>query len=189
MKKRVVSITLVLVLLLGAGAVATYALAGDWGRRGYGMHGMHGGKRSGHGMMRMLRTLELSDEQKAKIGVAMMEARKKSIVARAQLRVARMELHDALFQDSIDEAAVSQLRDQITGLQGELLDLRIATQQSIHTVLTPEQRGKARTMFLERMVDRSEGRFHGGGKGPHGRGYGRFHGDGEGPRGRGHGRQ
>ncbi len=186
MKKRVISITLVLVLLAGAGVAGTYAVAGDWSRRG---PGMHGAKRSGHGMMRMLRALDLSDEQKAKVGVAMKDARKRSIVARAQLRVARMELHDALFQDNVDEAAVKQLRDQMTGLQGELLDLRIAMQQSVHTVLTPEQRSKARTLFLERMIDHSEGRFHGGGRGHHGRGYGRGHGDGEGHHGRGSGRQ
>ncbi len=170
MKKRVVGIALVLVLLVGAGAAATFAVADEGGRRG---HGMHDGRRFGHGMMRMLHALELSDEQKEQIGAAMMAARKKAIVSRAQLRVARMELHDALFQDDVDEAAVVQLKDHIATLQGALLDSRVAAQQSIHGVLTPEQRKKARTMFLERMADRSEGRFHGGGKGPHGRRHGR----------------
>ncbi len=174
MKKRVASITLVLALLIGAGA-ATYALADDRGRRG---HGMHGGGRYGHGIMRMLRALDLSDEQRDEVGNTLLNARKTSIVVRAQLRVARMELHQALLQDEVDSAAVAKLANQIKTLQSELLDIRIQVQQAINNILTPEQRGKARTMFLERMGGRSEGRFHHG-RGYYGRGYERFHGDGE----------
>ncbi|WP_089943035.1 Spy/CpxP family protein refolding chaperone [Candidatus Entotheonella palauensis] len=181
MKKRVISLTLVLGLLMGAG-VLTYALADDWGRGRRG-HGMHGGKMFGHGIMRMLRTLDLSDDQKEKVSSALMTARKTAIVSRAQIRVARMELHEALLQDSIDEAAIGKLKEQIKTLQGDLLDNRISVQQSISSVLTPEQRSKARTMFLERMSDKSEGSFHHG-RSYYGRGHGRYHGDGEGrPRG------
>ncbi len=179
MNKRVVGLTLVLVFLVGVGVAATHTMADDRGRRGHRAMHMHGGKRFGHGMMRILRALDLSDEQKEKVGVALMATRKTSIVARAQLRVARMELYDALSQDAIDEAAVKQLRDQIATLQGELLDARIAVHRSIHGILTPEQRSKARNMFLEHLGDASGGRFHGGGKGHHdGRGHGRFHGGG-----------
>lgn len=186
MKKRVVGITLVLVLLVGAGAAATFAVAEDWGR---GRPGRHGGGRFGHGIMQMLRALELSDEQREQVGAAMMSARKKAIVARAQLHVARMELHEALFQDEVDSAAVAQHRDQVAALQGALLDSRIAAQQSIHRVLTPEQRSKARTLFLERMIDHPKTKSHGDNKNHHGRRHGRFHSDEEGGHGRGHGQQ
>ncbi len=175
MKKRLISIVLVLGLLIGAGTL-TYALADDWGRR---KHGMHGGRTFGHGIMRMLRSLDLSDEQKEKVSSALMEARKTGIVSRAQLRVARMELHETLLQDSIDDAAVGKLKTQIQTLHGALLDNRIRTQRSISDALTPEQRSKARTLFLERMGDKSHGSFHRG-RGHHGRGHGRYHGDGEG---------
>ncbi|ETW95318.1 MAG: hypothetical protein ETSY1_31135 [Candidatus Entotheonella factor] len=175
MKKRAITITLVIGLLMGTG-VLTYALADDWGRRG---HGMHGGRKFGHGIMHMLRALDLSDDQKEQVSSALMKARKTAIVSRAQLRVARMELHEALLQDSVDEAALGKLKEQIQTLQGDLLDNRISVQQSISSVLTPEQRKKARTLFFERMGDRSGGPFHHG-RGHHGRGHGRFHGGGEG---------
>lgn len=169
MKKRVVGISLVLVLLIGAGAL-TYALADGWGRHEPGRHG----SRFGHGIMRMLRGLELSDDQKAQISGTLMAARKTAIVSGAQLSVAHMELHEALLQDEVDEAAVEKLKEQIKALQGELLDSRVQTHQSIHGILTPEQRKQARTLFLEKMDDKLEGRFH------HGRRSERFHGDGEG---------
>lgn len=154
--KRVISITLVLGLLIGAGAL-TYALADDWGRHG---HGRHGGKMFGHGVMRMLSALELSDEQKEQVGSALMTARKAAIVSRAQLYVARMELHEALLQDSIDDAAVGKLKEQIKTLQGELLDNRVNVQQSISGILTPDQRSEARSIFLEWVGDGPEGAFH-----------------------------
>jgi len=177
MKKHIVSITLVLGLLLGAGAM-TYALADGWGRRG---PGMHGDRAFGHGIMRMLRTLELSDEQKAQVGSALMTARKTAIVSRAQLRVAYMELHEALLQDAVDEAAIGKLKEQIKTLQGDLLDNRVKVQQSISSMLTPEQRSKAQTMFFESMEDGEEGSLHhrrGGHSRMHGDGEGRHHGPG-----------
>ena len=174
MKKRVISIALVVGLLIGAG-VLTHALADDWGRRGHGMRGKHGG----HGMMRMLRALDLSDEQEDQVRSALMEARKVSIVSRAQLRVARMELHEALLQDSIDAAAVEQLKAQVKTLQGALLDNRVKAQQAISSVLTPEQRQEARSMVLEWMSERGKGKFHhrrGHHRRGHGDGHDRYHG-------------
>jgi len=177
MKKQIVSITLVLGLLIGAG-VLSYASADDWDRRGF---GMHGDRTFGHGIMRMLRTLELSDEQKAQVGSALMTARKTAIVSHAQLRVAHMELHEALLQHAVDDAAIGKLKEQIKTLQGDLLDNRVKAHQSISSVLTPEQRSKARTMFLEGMEDGGERPFH------HRRGgHGRMHGEGEGQHGPGH---
>jgi Spy/CpxP family protein refolding chaperone len=170
MKKRVISIALVVGLLIGAG-VLTRAMAGDWDRGGHGMHGKH----RGHGMMRMLRALDLSDEQQEQVRSALVDARKTGIVSRAQLRVARMELHEALLQDSIDATAIEQLKEQIKTLQGALLDNRVKAQQAISSVLTPEQRQEARGMVLEWMSERPEGKFHHR-RGHHGRGHGRFHG-------------
>jgi Spy/CpxP family protein refolding chaperone len=90
-----------------------------------------------------------------------------------------MELHEALLQDAVDEAAIGKLKEQIKTLQGDLLDNRVNVQQSISRMLTPEQRSKARTMLFEWMEDGGERPFH------HRRGgHGRMHGDGEG---RGHG--
>lgn len=124
--------------------------------------------------MRMLRALDLSDDQKEQVGSALMTAHKTTIVSRAQLRVARLELHEALLQDAVDDAAVEKLKEQIKTLQGDLLDNRVNMQQSISGILTPEQRSRARTVFLEWMGDGAEGQFH------HRRGrHGRFHGDGE----------
>ena len=170
-KKQVISIALVVGLLIGAG-VLTHALADDWGRRGHGMRGPGG---FGHGVMRMLRALDLSDEQQEEVGGVLMEGRKAAIIARAQLRVARMELHEALLQDSIDEAAIGKLKEQIKTLQGALLDNRVKMQQSISSVLTPEQRREARGMVMEWMSERGKGEFRHH-RGHHGRGHGRFHG-------------
>lgn len=175
MKKQVISITLVLGLLIGAGAL-TYALANDGARRGY---GMHEGMGFGHGIMRMLRALELSDEQKEQVSSALMDARKTAIVSYAQLRVARMNLHEALLQDSVNDTEVNKIKEQIKTLQGELLDNRVKVQQSISRVLTPEQRSQARNMFLEWMSDSSEKGFHHR-RGHHGRGYDPFQDDEEG---------
>jgi len=190
MKKRMIGITLVLGLLIGAGAL-TYALADDGGKRG---PGRHGGGMFGHGIMRMLHGLDLSNDQKEQVSSALMAARKTDIVSHAQLRVAYMELHEALLKDSVDDASVGKLKEQIKTLQGDLLDNRVQVQQSISSVLTPEQRSKVRTLFLERMGDQSEGSFHhrrgdddDDDDDDDDRGHGRFHGEREGHhRGPGH---
>ena len=63
--------------------------------------------------MRILKGLDLTDEQKASAREIMLAARKQAIPMRAELQVAQLELQELLVQDDVDRAAVDQHLDQI----------------------------------------------------------------------------
>lgn len=165
MKKRMIGIGLAIALMLGSGLAATASLAQGWG--GHGGHHMHGPRHHGRHLMRMLRGLDLTDEQKAKAREVMMGARKQAIPMRAELRVAQLELQDLLVQDEVDRAAVDQHIDQIGQLRQKLMRHRVDTRLKLHAMLTPEQRAKARTALMDHMTDGPQHGFH------HRGGYGR----------------
>lgn len=175
MKRRVIGIVLVIAFVVGGGFVATQSFAHSWG--GPGQH-MHGSRGFGGMFKRLFRQLDLTDEQKGKARDIMIAARKTGIQMHADLKVARLELHEQLMQDEVDQAAVEQHLNQVGQLQQKWLRHRVETRLKLREMLTPEQRAKARTVMMERMMDGPSHSFHergGHGRGGHGRGEGRGH--------------
>jgi Spy/CpxP family protein refolding chaperone len=158
MEKRMIGIVLAMALMLGSGLSATPSLAQGWG--GHDEHRMHGQRHHGRHLMRILRNLDLTDEQKTKVREVMMGAHKQAIPMRAELHVAKLELQELLVQDDIDRAAVDQHIDQIGQLQQKLMRHRIDTRLTVHAMLTPEQRGKARTAFMDHLTDGPQHESH-----------------------------
>jgi periplasmic protein CpxP/Spy len=165
MEKRMIGIVLAVALMLGSGLAATPSLARDWGD--HDGHRMHGQRHHGRHWMRILRELDLTDEQKANAREIMIAARKQAIPMRAELQVAQLELQELLVQDDVDRAAVDQHLDQIGQLRQKLMRHRVDTRLKLHAMLTPEQRAKARTALIDRMVDGPPHGFH---RGEHHRG-------------------
>ncbi|MFQ5914144.1 MAG: Spy/CpxP family protein refolding chaperone [Nitrospinota bacterium] len=155
---------LALTLLLAGGLVAGVTLA-DSGHRFQKAHWERGGGHRGWGhgdyVGRMKKKLELTDEQTGKIRNAILEARKKGVKVRADLRVARIELGQLLTQTEVDRGAVDQKISEISQIGQGLFRHWTDTFFQIREVLTPEQREKAKP-FIQRIVSRHPGRFHGG---------------------------
>jgi Spy/CpxP family protein refolding chaperone len=157
--------------IAGSLALAAPIAAQAWGggdRSGHGRHAgaMHKHGHHGHhgdwqkGGQRMMRGLDLSDEQRGKLA----ELRKAQAQAMGEqmktTREARRELHKLGFSADYDEAKVRQLSERIAQATGTMVALRTKGAHDFFQVLTPEQRQK----FAERMArfeerrDRREGR-------------------------------
>ena len=97
------------------------------------------GPRGGQGGWAILRSLGLSDGQKAQVHEIFANHRSNLRTLHAQLRTARQELGDKLYGNpptAADLAPISQLRDQVARER-----LQIALE--IRNILTPDQLAKA----------------------------------------------
>ena len=133
--------------LVGALAIAGTATAQGFGRGG------------GFPMMKMLRRLDLTEEQEiqaVKIRRAMREQRK---AARSQMKAAMEQARLELSKESPDpqvlHAAVDQATEQMKASMHSAVDQFLA----LHKTFTPEQREQLNRM-MERMKDRHERRRH-----------------------------
>ncbi len=157
MKKAAKWIIPALTLLIAGGAVARVTLAEP--DRGYrNAHQRRGGGGSGHPLGRSTKKLGLTDEQADKIADIMTEARKKTIKARANLRVAGIEMGELLTRDEVDKEKVNQKINRIGQATENLIRNRMDAFFRIREVLTPEQRKKAKP-FIRRMFSRHAGGF------------------------------
>ena len=150
---------LALTPVLAAGLTAGSAFADGRGSHGEGFrrHGMraHFSRGSHSGMKRMRRmrhlgrmkeTLGLTDDQVIKIKDIFTEARKKRIKTKAGIRVARIEMRQLMRQEKIDRAAIDQKIQAISRLRTQTMRQRVDARLKVHSLLTPEQRKKARAM-------------------------------------------
>lgn len=94
----------------------------------------------------MREVLGLTDDQVIKIKDIFSEGGKARIQARAEIRVARLEMRQLMRNDNVDRAAVDRKIKEISSLREKLMRNRIETRLKIRAVLTPEQRKKARAM-------------------------------------------
>ncbi len=147
---------LALTPVLAAGLTAGSAFADGRGSHGEGFrrHGMrvHFSRRSHRGMRRMRHlgrmkeTLGLTDDQVIKIKDIFTEARKKRIKTKAGIRVSRIEMRQLMRQEKIDRAAIDQKIQAISRLRTQAMRQRVDARLKVHSLLTPEQRKKARAM-------------------------------------------
>jgi Spy/CpxP family protein refolding chaperone len=131
--------------LAGSVAVAQAQGEGEPGRRGPGR---------GLGVAAMRAELGLSDDQVAQLQKLRSENRSRHIRQRAELRIARGELHDLLRADSVDESAVSAKLKQVTDLQAAATRAQVEHQLAVRRVLSPEQAAKMDSLRRERVGPR-----------------------------------
>ena len=123
--------------------------------------------------------LGLTDEQAEKLRALRVEAMKNGIRTRSSLMIARLELEELMRSDTPDRAAIDAKLRQLTDAHSALLRQHVEHRLTLHGILTPEQRAKARTLLRHHMRQRMFQR-RGPGFGP-GRGFGPGQGRGRGP--------
>lgn len=114
------------------------------------------------GPARLREALGLTDAQVEQIRKARMEQRKATIRRRADLQIARAELHE-LLQAPMDERTVAAKVKELSDLQAAALRARVDGAMAFRKLLTPEQQQKLRGMGpLHRRGPRFHRRFGGG---------------------------
>ena len=92
--------------------------------------------------MERLEELKLTDAQRTKIESLRDAERRKTIPLEADVRIAEMDLEDAIEQGGDPSAAVARIAD----LCGRMLAARVATRIAVRAALTPEQRVKLKSL-------------------------------------------
>lgn len=122
--------------------------AGPQQERGFGGPRRGPGWRGG-GPGFALRGLDLTDEQRAQIRGIHESERQAQQGPPADVQLHR-ELQAAVFADTPDAAKIAALEQQLVQAHSERLARRIAIQQKVAQVLTPEQRAQARERLTAR---------------------------------------
>jgi len=89
-----------------------------------------------------LRKLNLTDAQKKSIHQIGMSTAKSMIQKKADLKIAKMDLHQMLHSDPVDMSSVEKQLNKISGLKTAMALDRINARQDIKALLTPEQKKK-----------------------------------------------
>lgn len=135
MNARALFLTLLSALLLASGA----AFAGPGGRGPDAL--LDPGR-----LDRAAERLGLDDATLEKVKARAYAAQKEAITAKAELKVARIELHRLLDADAPDKAAALAQVDRVGQLESALRRLKVSALLDIRGMLTPEQRAQLKTM-------------------------------------------
>ena len=95
---------------------------------------------------RMMRELNLTAEQREKIAGIREAQAKKAIRARADIRLAAIDLKKLIRSEHPDQAAIDREIDAVAGLRAELRKSQVQSMLQLRSVLTPAQRSKLREM-------------------------------------------
>ncbi|OGS19061.1 MAG: hypothetical protein A2219_03735 [Elusimicrobia bacterium RIFOXYA2_FULL_50_26] len=96
--------------------------------------------------MRMKDELGLTPEQETKFDQIVSEFQKNAIKQKADLKIAKIELRDALKKDAPDFAAAREKVKQITAIEEQMELSTIEMQEKGYAVLTSEQQQKLQQM-------------------------------------------
>lgn len=107
-------------------------------RMRHGGGGMMGG--GGHGMRGRFAGLDLTDEQRAKMRDLHEAQARKAVQRRADMQLAKLDLHKLMREDRPNSATVNLHIDRIARLHAEGLKARFETHMQARALLTPEQR-------------------------------------------------
>jgi len=122
----------------------------------YERHGYKGkycdkhGKKSGHRMERMIKHLDLSDEQATQVRSIRDSYQPKMIALREKMKESRKQLREEMHAETIDQDKVKKLAQTIGDLKAEKIILRAEKRNKVHKVLTEEQRNKMKEMKQRR---------------------------------------
>ncbi len=118
-----------------------------WRRGGFGMRGMgmRGALRQGmQHRAEMLRRLDLNADQRRRIAGIRDRQMRHGIQARADIRIAMLDLGRMLRAERPDKAQIDAQIDKVARLRAELQKSRVASLLEVRTVLTPDQLQKLR---------------------------------------------
>jgi Spy/CpxP family protein refolding chaperone len=159
------------------GALAAASLAGVIGHASAQTSPAAAGGRGGHemgrmaerGIERMLKEVDGTPEQKAKLTQLAQAAQKEIQPLREQLMAARKKGMELLAAPTVDRAALEKLRSEQTQLMDTLSRRMLTHMADAAEVLTPAQRAK----LAEKMKSRGDHGGRGGmrGHGSHGGGW------------------
>jgi Spy/CpxP family protein refolding chaperone len=114
---------------------------------GDGVHAMHGhggpgGERMGMLHLRLgsrLAELDLSDAQREKLRDVHDAQARKAIQRRADMQLARMDLHKLMSAEKVDAGAVNAQIDRMARMHADAMKAAFEAHQQVRAVLTPEQ--------------------------------------------------
>jgi protein CpxP len=117
------------------------------------------------GMMRAIRHLDLSDEQKADIRVIMTGLKAEERQLTKETKPGQAQLKELIKADSFDEEAVAALAEQEGALAAERLIVSSRAMSEVYAQLTDEQRAELETMATKSAAKRAEKRGQRSGEG------------------------
>src|SRR5262249_18258678 len=109
------------------------------------------------GMAMRLAALDLTEAQKTRLRDLHEAAARKSVQRRADLQLARMDLHQLMRAESPSASAVNAQIDKLARLQSAGMKARFDTFMQARAVLTPEQLKKLRSPMEMREPPRHDG--------------------------------
>jgi Spy/CpxP family protein refolding chaperone len=145
--------------LIGSATLWTVAAAGDKWEHGSERHSMRHGPDMALGMgpMRgLMRDLDLSEEQRARIGDIMKSAWEQGAAERQALQGIRAKVEEAVAAEGFDEARVRGIIESGMPPLTESFVRMARTMAEVRTVLTPEQREKLDARRAELREQREE---------------------------------
>jgi periplasmic protein CpxP/Spy len=169
--RRAAKALLALTAVSFVGLAAAQAPAGPpaGGPGGKGGHSME--RMAERGIDRMIKEIDGTPEQKAKLTQLAQNAQKDMQPLREQLMSARKKGMELLAAPTVDRAALERLRSEQSQLTDTLSKRMLAHMADAAEVLTPAQRAKLAEKMKSRGEQGGRGRMHGGMHGGHGGGW------------------
>lgn len=127
------------------------------GGKGWGGREGRGGRGGMHGMM--LKGINLTDDQKAKMKQISQSFRERTKSLHQELRAKRQELRQASEGGTFNEALATQKLQESASLQAKLMGEQVKMRQEMLSVLTPEQKTQLeqkRAEFKAKRANRGE---------------------------------
>jgi protein CpxP len=109
-------------------------------------------------MMRGIRHLDLSDEQKAGIKVIMKDLKAQERPLTKEMKSGHEQLKELIKAESFDEQAVAALAENVGALSTERLIIASRAMSAVYAQLTEEQRAELESMATKRAAKRAEKR-------------------------------
>ncbi|HEX6739670.1 MAG TPA: Spy/CpxP family protein refolding chaperone [Vicinamibacteria bacterium] len=135
---------------LGALALAAASVYAVEGPGGEGHAGFRHGGRGWGGPMRMVRALNLTEEQRAQFKQLAEEHHKAQQPLREQAQALHQQLRQNLESGTPDAAAVGQLAIQAHAVEKQLHESRAQLMERFEGLLTPEQKAKLEELKSQR---------------------------------------
>jgi len=105
----------------------------------------------------MIEQLKLSEEQQKQFKDLHFKNEKNEIEVRAQIKLLRLEMKQALSEDNIDKSDVLSISEKISKLQGELKTNKLKMMLEINDMLSADQRKIWKDNILMMGNDRMDG--------------------------------
>jgi Spy/CpxP family protein refolding chaperone len=147
-KSRIHQLLLAACVLCLSFALATQSLAAEKGKRSDGdkkCYGQHYGRY--HQMRHLLMKLDLDANQEEEIREIRISMVKNMIRKKADIRIARLELHELLHKEPVDMAAVESQVKKMESLRTSMILDTIKARQEIKLKLTPDQIKKLKELI------------------------------------------